>query len=63
MSASHTVPNIPSRNANTLRVGAALLIAVGFAAIIVHGKTSRGPKPVIVETVEMSRFADRPQMH
>jgi hypothetical protein len=47
----------------TRRVAAAILIVVSFFAIVVHGKTSRGPKPVIVETSETIRFADRPVFH
>jgi hypothetical protein len=47
----------------TRRVAAAILIVVSFFAIAVHGKTSRGPKPVIVETSETTRFADRPVFH
>ncbi len=47
----------------TRRAAAAILIVVSFFAIVVHGKTSRGPKPVIVETSETIRFADRPVFH
>ncbi len=47
----------------TRRIAAAILIVVSFFAIVVHGKTSRGPKPVIVETSETIRFADRPVFH
>jgi hypothetical protein len=45
------------------RAGAALLIVVAIAAILVHGKTSRGPKPIFMETTETSRVVDRPQVH
>jgi hypothetical protein len=47
----------------TRRIAAAILIVMSFFAIVVHGKTSRGPKPVIVETSETIRFADRPVFH
>jgi Flp pilus assembly CpaF family ATPase len=43
------------------RAGSILLIVAALAAIVVHGKTGRGPKPVLAETAEMIRFADRPQ--
>jgi hypothetical protein len=45
------------------RLAAAILVIVSFFAIVVHGKTSRGPKPVIVETSETIRFSDRPVFH
>jgi hypothetical protein len=45
------------------RIAAAILVIVSFFAIVVHGKTSRGPKPIIVETSESIRFADRPVFH
>jgi hypothetical protein len=44
----------------TRRIAAATLVVVSLFAIVVHGKTSRGPKPIIVETSETIRFADRP---
>ena len=47
----------------TRRIAAAILIVVSFFAIVVHGKTSRGPKPVIAETSETIRFNDRPVFH
>jgi hypothetical protein len=45
------------------RIAAAILVVVSFFAIVVHGKTSRGPKPVIAETTETIRFNDRPVFH
>jgi hypothetical protein len=45
------------------RIAAAALVAVALLAIVIHGKTSRGPKPVIAETAETIRFTDRPQIH
>ena len=47
----------------TRRIAAAILVIVSFFAIVVHGKTSRGPKPVIAETAETIRFNDRPLFH
>jgi hypothetical protein len=44
----------------TRRFAAAALVVVSLFAIVVHGKTSRGPKPVIAETAETIRFNDRP---
>jgi hypothetical protein len=47
----------------TRRFAAAILVVVSFFAIVVHGKTSRGPKLVITETSETIRFNDRPVFH
>ena len=52
-----------ARTTTARRIAAAILVIVSFFAIVVHGKTSRGPKPVIAETAETIRFNDRPVFH
>jgi hypothetical protein len=63
MATQANITRTSAQVSSACRAGAALLIVVAIAAILVHGKTSRGPKPIPVETTETSRIVDRPQVH